>query len=109
MVKPLERNETMPHSLIHRPVNRKALQLYHCLHLFIPSDGDEEDVRVYSHSQGDWEELKHQKGWLWTIPTEILEGRISHYGGYAIIDNPPQTPYDLWQWATRYGYMPTEL
>lgn len=96
-------------TLTYQPVNKRALQIYDVMHLLIPTNDDERGVVLYSHSQADNERLKHKSGLLWTIPTEILSGQISIVGGYQEIDKPPQTPYDLWQWATGYGYLPKEL
>jgi len=93
----------------HLPVNKRALQLYDVMHLLIPDDGDENDVAVYNHSQGDWNVLKSKSGLLWTIPTEILDGCIPTPRGYKLTDNPPQTAYQLWQWATGMGYLPEQL
>jgi len=93
----------------YQPCNPKALLIYDVMHLFIPTDSDEREVELYSHSQGDWQELKHKHGLLWTIPTEILSGGRRCGNGYVYIDNPPKTPYDLWQWATGMGYIPQEV
>lgn len=96
-------------TLTYQKVNKKALQVYDTMHLFISTDSDETDVQAYSHSQGDWEILKHKSGLLWTISTELLDGKIRQGRGHMVIDNPPLTPYDLWQWATDIGYLPQDL
>jgi len=88
------------------PINTKALQIYDVFHLFIPEYGDEENVQVYSHSQGDWEILKHKRGQLWTLPTSLFSDpnfTWNHPGW----EN--WTPEDWWQYATCYGIMPKTL
>ena len=86
-----------------------ALQIYHCFHLFIPEGGDERDVQIYSHSQGDWEILKHKKGLLWTLPISLLDGRIENGKHTTCLQNKLDTPEDLWQFASGYGFMPVEI
>jgi len=69
-------------------------------------DGDARNVYAYSHSQGDWEILKHRQGLLWTIPTKLFNDRnfIASQEGWQDWEAK-----DWWQYATSFGYMPYQL
>jgi hypothetical protein len=105
---PLERWERQAKAkgFVEPSINTKALQIYDVFHLFIPEYGDETNVQVYSHSQGDWEILKHKRGQIWTLPTSL-------FSDYNFIWNHEGwenwTPEDWWQYATGVGCLPKTL
>jgi len=89
-----------------KEVRTMGLRTYHVFHLFIEKDEDERNVKLLSHSQGDWDRIRSKQGLIWSIPTDIFDDP-NFYLNYP--DYEKWSAKDWWEWAVGQGYMPREL